>query len=29
LRQTGKVQRADNRDSRRICRAKHNKRVRH
>lgn len=29
LRQTGKVQRTDNRDSRRIYRAKHNRRVRH
>ena len=29
LRRTGKVQRTDNRDSRRIYRAKHNKRVRH
>lgn len=29
LRQTGRVQRADNRDSRRIHRAKHNARVRH
>lgn len=29
LRQTGKVQRTDNRDSRRIYRAKHNARVRH
>ena len=29
LRQTGKIQRADNRDSRRIYRAKHNKKVRH
>ena len=29
LRQTGKIQRADNRDSHRIYRSKHNKRVRH
>jgi hypothetical protein len=29
LRQTGRIQRTDNRDSRRIYRAKHNKRVRH
>jgi hypothetical protein len=29
LRQTGKIQRTDNRDSRRIHRSKHNARVRH